>query len=379
MRYPFLDLKAVNAPYEHELREAALRVVDSGRYISGEECAALEEAMRRLTGASHAVGTGNGLDALTLILRGYIELGRLRPGDGVMVPANTYIATILAVTAAGLRPVPIEADPLTFNIDGEAITPRDIEQSRAMMVTHLYGRNAWTPALRDVALRHGMIVVEDAAQSIGAASATEGVTGGRMTGHVGHAAAFSFYPTKNVGALGDAGMVTTDDGDLAAAVRALANYGSDRRYHNIYAGVNSRLDPLQAALVAVKLRHIDAITTRRRENARLYDRLIDTPLLTIPDRPELDAEHVWHQYVVDAGEHRDALRAYLAEQGVGTDIHYPTPPLRQPCYDSLDCRKDFPVTDRLAASVLSLPVSEATPVADISEICRIINRFTPER
>lgn len=379
MRYPFLDLKAVNAPYEHELREAALRVVDSGRYIGGEECAALEETMRRLTGASHAVGTGNGLDALTLILRGYIELGRLCPGDGVMVPANTYIATILAVTAAGLRPVPIDADPLTFNIDGEAITPRDIEQSRAMMVTHLYGRNGWTPVLRDTAMNHDLFVVEDAAQSIGATSATEGVTGGWMTGHAGHAAAFSFYPTKNVGALGDAGMVTTDDDDLAAAVRALGNYGSDRRYHNIYTGVNSRLDPLQAALVAVKLRHLDTITARRRENADIYARLIDSSYLTTPAWPELTTDHVWHQYVVDAGSHRDAFRAYLAENGVGTDIHYPTPPLRQPCYASLDCRKEFPVTDRLAESVVSLPVSEATPASAIGEICRIINRFTPEK
>lgn len=285
MRYQFLDLKAVNRPYEAEMLEAASRVIASGWYIGGDECRELESELCRLTGAKCAVGVGNGLDALTLTLKGYIELGRLSPGDGVIVPANTFIATILAVTAAGLRPVPVDADARSFNIDGSAISETDITRARAMMITHLYGRNAWTETLRRAAAAHDLIVIEDAAQSIGAASATEGVTGGTATGHLGHAAAFSFYPTKNVGALGDAGMVTTDDPELAEAVRALANYGSDRRYHNIYAGVNSRLDPIQAAMIRVKLSHISHINARRRENAETYSSIINNPAILLPEPP----------------------------------------------------------------------------------------------
>ncbi|MCM1337607.1 MAG: DegT/DnrJ/EryC1/StrS family aminotransferase [Candidatus Amulumruptor caecigallinarius] len=350
-------------------------MVRSGRYIGGEECEALENDLRSLTGAGYAIGTGNGLDALTLILRGYVQLGKLRKGDGVIVPANTFIATILAVTAAGLRPIPVDADPLTYNIDAAAITESDLAQAKAIMVTHLYGRNAWTPELRDLAMRRGLITIEDAAQSIGATSATPGIAGGLMTGHLGHAAAFSFYPTKNVGALGDAGIVTTDDQALASAVHALANYGSDRRYHNIYAGVNSRLDPIQAAMIRVKLRHIEHVNSRRRENAALYTELINSTYIVPPQAPVQASDHVWHQYVIDAGAHREEFRSYLTDRGVGTDIHYPTPPMHQPCYQALDCRNNFAITDRLASSILSLPISEATSTADVREISNIINEF----
>lgn len=377
MRYPFLDLTLLNQPWLEELKDAAMRVISSGRYIGGDEVEALEADMAELCGITHAVGVSNGLDALTLILKAYIKLGRLNPGDGVIVPANTYIATMLAVTEAGLTIMPVDIDETSMNISASDIPADMLNQAKAIMPVHLYGRTAWSSALQDIASSHNLLVVEDSAQSIGARSSAPGINGGHTAGGLGHASGFSFYPTKNIGALGDAGMVTTDDAELASTVRTLANYGSDRRYHNIYCGNNCRLDPIQAAMIRVKLHHIDEINTRRRENATAYDTYLTNQLITKPAMPSDAGEHVWHQYVIYSGVYRDRLQSYLTDQGVGTDIHYATPPLHQPCYSHLECHHDFPVTDRLADGILSLPISEMTAPDDIKEISAIINRFEP--
>lgn len=372
--YPFLDLAVCNAPYIDEIRAAAISVIDSGRYIGGVEVQALERELSALTGAPHAVGVSNGLDALRLIFRAYIELGKLHPGDEVIVPANTYIASVLAVTDCGLTPVFVEPDPATLNLDSslvvEAITPR----TRAVLPVHLYGRACWNDTLADVVRRYHLIVVEDNAQAIGAEASTPGLFGSRITGALGHAAAFSFYPTKNIGALGDAGAVTTFDADLASTVRALANYGSDRRYHNIYQGFNCRLDPIQAAMIRVKLRHIDDETDHRRRLAAIYSSEITNPAVTLPESGGGDTP-VWHQYVVRV-DHRDAFRSYLLENGVETDIHYAVPPHLQPCY-SRHSSLHLPVTCRLADTVVSLPISRCTTESDARAIASIINTWQP--
>ncbi len=371
-RYPFLDLAVCNAPYINEIREAAISVIDSGRYIGGGEVAALERELCALTGAPYAVGVSNGLDALRLIFKAYIELGRLRPGDDVIVPANTYIASVLAVTDNGLNPVFVEPDPDTLNLDSGRVEAGITPRTRAVMPVHLYGRACWDATLAEVARSHDLIVVEDNAQAIGAEAEAEGLFGGRSTGALGHAAAFSFYPTKNIGALGDAGAVTTFDERLAHTVRALSNYGSDRRYHNIYAGYNCRLDPIQAAMIRVKLRHIDDETEHRRKIAGIYSREITNPKVTVPSADGQPGS-VWHQYVVRVDD-RDDFRAYLLDHGVETDVHYAVPPHLQPCYSGY-ASLDLPVTCRLADTVVSLPISRCTTESDAREIAAIINAY----
>lgn len=365
---PFLDLAAVNAPYADRLHAAAARVIDSGRFVGGAEVESFEAELAAFTGTKYAVGTANGLDALRLILRAYIELGRLAPGDEVIVAANTYIASVLAITDCGLRPVLVEPDPRTLNLDTSRIEAAVTPRTRAVMPVHLYGRACHDAALQELADRLGLIVVEDNAQAIGARSALDG----RRTGALGHAAAFSFYPTKNVGALGDAGAVTTDDEALAKAVRALANYGSDRRYHNIYKGLNSRLDPLQAAFLRVKLPHTDDENGLRRRLAAVYESEIDSravgkPLFTGDDM-------VWHQYVIMT-EDRDGLRQFLSDHGVGTDVHYAVPPHRQPCYADMCGLTALPVTEHLADRVLSLPIARGTSEDDARRVASLINQF----
>lgn len=379
LKYPFLDLKAANAPYEPQLREAAARVIGSGRYIGGEENEAFERQLASLCGAPYAVGVSNGLDALRLIFTALIRLGRLREGDAVIVPANTYIASLLAVTDAGLIPVPVDPDPSTMNLSAEGIKKAMTDRVKAVLPVHLYGRACWDPQIAQAARDNSLIVVEDAAQSIGARARCRGLHTSDMTGALGHAGAFSFYPTKNIGALGDAGAVVTHDGELAAAIRALSNYGSDRRYHNIFAGYNCRLDPLQAAMLRVRMADIDAISRRRRERAEAYSRYITNPLITLPPMPESDFECVWHQYVIRVGEGmRDGLRQYMLEQGVGTDIHYPVPPHLQPCYTGLP-HGPLPVTEKLAAEIVSLPIGDPLETGQIIEISRIINNISPKQ
>ena len=361
LKYPFLDLLSDNAPYLDELEQAALRVIRSGRYIGGEEVGTFEAELAACVGVKHCVGVSNGLDAIRLIFRAYIELGKLREGDEVITASNNYIAGILAATDCGLRPVFVEPDPTTLNLDPARVAASVSGRTRAIMPVDLYGRVCAVPD----EFKRDFIIVEDACQSIGA----------RNAGRTGHAAAFSFYPTKNVGAIGDAGAVTTDDAELAEVVRALRNYGSLKQYENIYKGLNCRLDPIQAAFLRVKLPHIDEENAMRREKAAIYDQEINNPLIALPQMPSEPTEHVWHQYIIRvAGGRRDEFRAFLADRGVGTGIHYPTPIHRQPCYREY-ASSEFPIAERLCAEVVSLPISRATSPDDVREISRIINQF----
>lgn len=367
-KYPFLDLKTVNEPFAAQINEAVKRVLDSGRYIGGKEVADFEDALAASCGASYCVGVGNGLDALKLILRAYIEMGVMQQGDEVIVPANTYIASVLAVSDNGLVPVFAEADARTMNLDTSRLEEYLSPRTRAVMTVHLYGRTCYDDKLQAFADTHGIKIIEDNAQAIGATT-TDGL---RCTGSLGDAAGFSFYPTKNIGALGDAGAVTTSDRELANAVRAIANYGSDRTYHNIYCGVNSRLDPIQAAIINVKLPYIDEENALRRRIASIYESEIDNPAVIKPIFTD-DFSSVWHQYVVQT-VNRDEFRQYLADNGVETAIHYPLAPFDQPCY-AKTYQPDRPIARKLAASVVSLPVSRCTSESDAHEIAAIINSY----
>lgn len=374
-KYTFLDLARINAPYMAEIEAAVVRVVTSGRYVGGEECERLECGLSALTGAPHAIGVSNGLDALRLILRAWVDRGDLSKGDEVIVAANTYIASILAIIDAGLRPVLAPVDMSALNLDTsrleEALTPR----TRAVMPVHLYGRACWDEKIKEFVERHNLLVIEDNAQAIGARSVTAGLYGTYVTGGLGHAGAFSFYPTKNLGAIGDAGAVVTHDSDLAARVRALANYGSDRRYHNIYLGANCRLDPVQAAVLNVKLPYLDCENGMRRTIAGIYDEAITNPAII---RPAISGnDMVWHQYVVRC-DSRDNLREYLSKAGVATDIHYAVPPHMQPCMASVDYAAigdALAQADQIGRTVLSLPVSACTTPSDARAIADIINRY----
>ncbi|MCM1354775.1 MAG: DegT/DnrJ/EryC1/StrS family aminotransferase [Staphylococcus sp.] len=373
MKYPFLDLGQVNAPYIDELIAASERVIRSGRYIGGEEVAQLESELAALLGAPFVIGVSNGLDALRLILRAYVEMGVMRPGDEVIYPANTYIATVLAITDAGLVPVAADIDERTMNLDTSLLEGLVTERTRAIMPVHLYGRVIWDGRLVEVARRYGLKIIEDCAQALGARTLATGLHDSHHAGALGDAAGISFYPTKNVGALGDAGAVVTHDPELAATVRALANYGSNRRYHNIYCGFNCRLDPIQAAMLRVKISHLSEENADRFARALAYQRTIDHPAVTLPLMTREVTDHVWHQYVIRvAAPHRDRFRTLLEEQGVGTDIHYAIPPHLQPCYSSL-VHGPLPVTERLADEIVSLPIATGTSVADAAEIGRIIN------
>lgn len=375
---PFLDLKRLNAPYEQEIAEAVRRVTLSGRYIGGPETENFENNLARYQQVRHIVGVSNGLDALRLIMQGYIELGQLSPGDEVIVPANTYIASVLAISHTGMKPVPVEPSAETLNLDTSLIERHITERTRAIMTVHLYGRACWDTTLIDVAKRHNLLIIEDNAQGIGATATLPGLSGSYKTGSLGHAAAFSFYPTKNLGAQGDAGAIATDDSDLARAVRALANYGSDRRYHNIYQGFNCRMDPIQAAILNVKLPHIDNENRRRREIASLYGRLIaDRSSVSLSTATPFESTN-YHQLIAITSQ-RDALQSHLAAQGIGTDIHYAVPPHRQPCYRERFGRLELPVTEHLADTVLSLPIAPYLTDSEITRIADAINTFPAVR
>ncbi len=367
----FLDLKALNAQYRRELIAAAERVIDSGWYIQGAELKAFENEFALYCGAKHCVGVGNGLDALTLTLRAWKELGKIRHGDEVIVPAHTYIATCLAVTESGLKPVLVEVDASTYNVGAgpieAAITPR----TKAIIAVHLYGQLAPMEEINALAQQHGLLVLEDAAQAHGA-----GIDGKRA-GNWGDAAGFSFYPGKNLGALGDGGAVTTNDAELAAVVRALGNYGSERKYENRYKGVNSRLDELQAAMLRVKLEHLDAEIARRRDIARTYAMRIVHPAIRspIPSNATLGSleSHVFHLYAVRT-ERRDALRAHLDERGVQTLIHYPIAIHKQHAYAGWDW-PELSLSETLAAELLSLPISPVMSDEEVNAVIDACNAF----
>lgn len=364
MIVPFLDLKP-SAGLQAELDAAYRRVMESGWYILGEEVAAFEQEFAAYCGVRCCVGVGNGLDALHLILRGY-EIGA---GDEVIVPANTYIATWLAVSYAGATVVPVEPDSRTYNLDpgriAAAITPR----TRAIIAVHLYGQAADMTAIRDVAQRHGVKVIEDAAQAHGARHR------GRRVGGFGDAAGWSFYPGKNLGAFGDAGAVTTNDDQLAQRLRLLRNYGSQAKYYNEVKGMNSRLDPLQAAFLRVKLRHLDEWNDRRRAVAHRYRQgLEDVPELTLPFVPDW-AEPVWHVFVV-RHPRRDGLQKHLRQAGIDTLIHYPVPPHLSDAYAERGWRAgDFPITEGLAQSVLSVPIGPGLDAEAAAHVIDAVRSF----
>lgn len=363
---PFLDLERVNRGLRAELTEAMVRVLDSGWYIRGAEVAAFEREFAEYCGTRHAVGVANGLDALVLILRAYRELGRLAEADEVIVPANTYIATILGVTHAGLTPVLLDPDPTTFNLDPTLVEAHMTERTRAVLTVHLYGRASAITELRKITGERGILLIEDAAQAHGAS------VGGQRAGSFGDAAGFSFYPGKNLGALGDAGAVTTDDGDLADCVRAIANYGSFTKYVNVYQGVNSRLDELQAAVLRVKLPGLDEANARRADIAAKYLTKIGSPHIVLP-HAGAPGSHVWHQFVVRA-KHRDRLQNWLTRHEIGTLIHYPIPPHRQRAYAGL-LPGSFPISDQIHAEVLSLPIDPTQEDRDTDAVIDACNRF----
>lgn len=367
MKIDFLDLRESNSGVEPLLAEAACRVIRSGRYLRGEETRAFESELAAACGGGECVACSNGLDAIRLILRGYMELGRLRPGDEVIVAANTYIASVLPITEFGLCPVLCEPDPATMNLDFGKARRLISDRTGAIMIVHLYGTPCWDEDFAQECHRRGILLIEDNAQAIGAMASEPGLNGTRHTGMLGDAAAFSFYPTKNIGALGDAGAILTPDKKLAEATRALANYGSDTRYHNIYRGYNCRMDEIQAAMLRVQLSRLDEITRQRNVTASLYDHLITNPRVIKP-RVEREALQVWHQYVVRTAD-RDTFRRKLAEKGIGTDVHYAVPPHLQPCYLSQPA-VSYPITEKLADTVVSLPIAtvgekEAEYVAEI--------------
>lgn len=374
----FLDLKAVNALHAGAISEALARVASSGWYLRGAETEAFERAYAAFTGTARCVGCGNGLDALTLILRSCIELGRMAAGDEVIVPANTYIASILAVTRCGLRPVLVEPDPQTLQIDGTRIEQAVSSRTRAVMIVHLYGKCAYTGLIGDVCSRHRLMLIEDNAQAHGCryhrpAGAAPDPRDGRRTGALGHAAAHSFYPTKNLGALGDAGAITTDDDALADMARALANYGSARKYVFDHVGVNSRIDELQAAVLSAKLPDVDRLNAVRRRHAMLYYDAVKGGAVRLMPRRYLD-DNVFHIFPVMCSR-RDELRQWLLSQGVQTDVHYPVPPHRQRCYAATLGGLQLPVTDAIHRDILSLPVNPALSDGDILSVARAINAF----
>jgi len=363
---PFLDLKAVNAPYFNGFEQAFDSVVNSGWYIQGSEVKAFEQEFADYCGAKHCIGVANGLDALILIFRAYMEMGVLQEGDEVIVPANTYIASILAITENRLKPVLVEPDLATYNLDPklaeEAVTPR----TKAILAVHLYGQLADMPALKAIAEKHDLLLIEDSAQAHGAS--LHGVKAGAW----GDASGFSFYPGKNLGALGDGGAVTTSNEELAQSIRALGNYGSHKKYENLYKGINSRLDEMQAALLRVKLRGLDAEIEQRREVANAYLENIKHPDIILPYVVDPQA-HVWHLFVVRC-KNRDKLQAYLAEQGVQTLIHYPIPPHQQGAYQEWS-GKSYPVTEVIHKEVLSLPISPVQHRDITNKVFKIANDF----
>lgn len=362
----YLSLKRVTEAHGEEIREAVARVTDSGWYLLGKENAAFEEAYAAYIGTAHAVGVANGLDALTLIFRAYLEMGVMKPGDEVIVPANTYIATILSISENGLVPVLVEPRFDTLEIDPDAIEAHLTDRTRAVMIVHLYGRCAYVDQIGDLCRRYGLKLLEDNAQAHGCRF------GARRTGSLGDAAGHSFYPGKNLGALGDGGAVTTDDPELARVVRALANYGSSRKYVFPYRGRNSRLDEIQAAVLSVKLKYLDADNALRDSLADYYyARLAHSPV-TLPVRmaPGSDVHHIFPVFCAQ----RDRLQRHLADRGIQTLIHYPIPPHKQACYRSWNDRS-YPVTERIHAEELSLPLSPVMTQEEADAVVRAVLTF----
>lgn len=362
----FLDLKAINAAHAAEIEEAVLRTTRSGWYLRGEETRRFEEEYARYIGCRHAIGCGNGLDALRLIFRAYLEMELLHEGDEVIVPANTYIASILAITDNRLRPVFVEPNIETLQIDDTLIERAITPATRAIMIVHLYGRCAYTEHIGELCRKHNLLLVEDNAQAHGC------YHGEMRTGSLGHAAGHSFYPGKNLGALGDAGCVTTDDDELAAVVRALGNYGSEEKYVFKYAGYNSRIDELQAAVLAAKLPYLDEDNLHRAAIAELYYKGIENPFVRLP-RHAVPKHNVYHLFPVFC-EERDRLQRHLRDKGIETLIHYPIAPHEQECYKEY-AHLSLPITERIHRTELSLPIGPTMTFDEAQRVIEAINNW----
>jgi dTDP-4-amino-4,6-dideoxygalactose transaminase len=363
----FLDLLQINLLHQQEIEERLLKTFRSGWYLLGDQVKGFEKNLSGYIGAKNTIGVANGLDALRLIFKAYIELGIMQPGDEVIVPANTYIASILAITDNKLVPVFVEPDINTYNIDLAKVELAVSLKTKAVMIVHLYGQAVFSDGLKDLANKHNFRIIEDNAQAIGAEF------NGIKTGNLGDAAGFSFYPGKNLGAVGDAGAITTNDDTLAQTIRALANYGSEEKYVNKYQGLNSRLDEIQASVLDVKLKYLDEENNRRCEIAKYYIETINHPDIILPEWPADEKAHVWHIFVIRFRE-RSKLQQYLALNDVQTLIHYPTPPTQQEAYKEYN-HLSFPITEQIHDEVLSLPISPVLTNEEIEKVATIINNY----
>lgn len=362
----YLPLHKINDLHNEELRAAVNRVLDSGWYLNADATRQFETHYAEYIGTRHCVGCGNGLDALKLILLAYMEMGVMQEGDEVIVPANTYIASILAITACGLTPVLVEPDINTLQIDDARIERVITSRTKAVMIVHLYGRCAYTQKIADICKKFNLKLIEDNAQAHGCTFE------GQKTGSLGDAAAHSFYPGKNLGALGDAGAITTNDEELASLARALGNYGSSKKYVHDYKGCNSRIDEIQAAVLDVKLLYLDDENNRRKEIASLYINKVQNPLIHLPLS---ERDSVWHIFPVFC-ERRDELQQYLRENGVETQIHYPIPPHKQQCFKEWN-QQSFPITEQIHSQELSIPCHQAMTKEEVDMIIDLLNCFTP--
>lgn len=358
----FLDLYKINQRYREEIDERIKKVLDSGWYILGEQGKVFEKNFADFCGVKHCIGCANGLDALNLIIKAY----GFKAGDEIIVPANTYIASILAISQNGCTPVLVEPDIRTYNINPDLIEEKITSNTKAIMVVHLYGQAAEMEKILQIAKKYNLKVIEDSAQAHGA------YFKGKRTGNLGDASGFSFYPGKNLGCLGDGGCVTTNDDNLAYKIRAIANYGSDYKYHHIFKGTNSRLDEIQAAILDVKLKYLDADNQRRREISKFYRANIKNEKIILPEVSD-EESHVWHLFVVRTDD-RKKLEKHLNDNGIQTNIHYPTPPHKQECYKEWG-KMLFPVTEKIHNEVLSLPISQVMTNDEISKVVEVLNVF----
>ena len=362
----FLDLQKINAQYEQELKEAANSVIDSGWYLMGKELETFEQNYASFCGVKYSLGVSNGLDALRLIFKAYIEMGMMKKGDEVIVPANTYIASVLAISDNDLIPVFVEPNMATYNLDNKLIEKAITQKTKAILTVHLYGQISIDQQILDLCSKYNLKLIEDGAQSHGA------TWNDKISGGIGDAAGHSFYPGKNLGALGDAGAVTTNDQVLAKTIAAIRNYGSEKKYENIYRGLNSRLDEIQAAFLNVKLKYIQKDIEARREVANYYLENIKNPEILLPTMLSEEG-HVWHLFVIRSSR-RDDLQKYLAEKGIQTLIHYPIPPHKQEAYEAYN-NLSFPITEQIHEEVLSLPLSAIITKEDMNKIVKVLNDY----
>jgi dTDP-4-amino-4,6-dideoxygalactose transaminase len=363
----FLDLEKINHQYASQLKKVVAEIIDSGRYLLGEKLLQFENSLAQYLSVKHVIGVGNGLDALKLILRAYIEKGVLCEKDEVIVPANTFIASILAITGSGLKPILAEPDIDTYNLNLKDINRYSSNKTRAIMPVHLYGRTCWSEELEYFARKRNLIIIEDNAQATGAN------WGNKKTGTLGVASGFSFYPGKNLGALADAGAAVTNDDDIAIIIKALRNYGSEKKYIHDYNGTNSRMSEIQAAFLSIKLKYLDEQNNIRRKIAEYYSQHIKNKNIILPKHPEDKREHIWHLYVVRTSD-RDRLQKYLYKKGVETLIHYPIPPHLQKAYMCWD-KLSLPLTEKIHKEVLSLPMDPTLNSDEIDQIVSVINNY----